>query len=96
MTAYLLTVYLLNLVAPAGAVAVLMVLLGELFRGFSASKAPVARSFTARIAIILIVNVGVLVAGLVIFGHDGKMLTYGALVLAAAVCQSMMSPARKR
>jgi len=29
----------------------------------------------------------VLVAGLVLFGNDGKMATYAALVLAAATCQ---------
>jgi len=30
----------------------------------------------------------VLVAGLVVFGHDGKMATYGAMVLACALALS--------
>ena len=96
MTAYLLTNHLLNLVAPAAALAALMVLFGWLARCFSASKVPMARSFIGQIAIIFIVNVGVLVTGLVVLGHDGKMLTYAAMVLAAAVCQLLMLRAGQR
>jgi hypothetical protein len=33
------------------------------------------------------VGTGVLVAGLVLFGRDGKMLSYAALVLTCASCQ---------
>jgi hypothetical protein len=35
----------------------------------------------------------VLVAGLVLFGRDGKMLSYAALVLASASCQGPCSAA---
>jgi hypothetical protein len=40
-----------------------------------------------QVDIIFIVNVLVLAAGLVLFGNDGKMATYAAMVLASAVCQ---------
>jgi hypothetical protein len=47
----------------------------------------VAASWWAQAAIVFAVNVLVLVAGLVFFGHDGKMLTYAAMVAGAALCQ---------
>ena len=50
--------------------------------------------FRSRAAIIFIVNMFVLIAGLVLFGNDGKMATYAALVLAAATCQWVMSRIR--
>ncbi len=87
MTAYLLTDHLLNLVAPAAVVALLLLLLASFFGRFSGAKRPVAQSIWARLAIIFIVNLVVLVAGLVLFGNDGKMATYVALVLVAATCQ---------
>ncbi len=87
MTAYLLTDHLLNLVAPAAVVALLLLLLASFLGRFSGTKRPVAQSIWVRVAIIFIVNVVVLVAGLVLFGNDGKMATYAALVLAAATCQ---------
>ena len=40
-----------------------------------------------RLGILFGVGVAVLVAGLVVLGRDGKMLTYAALVLACATCQ---------
>ena len=94
MTAYLLTDHLLNLVAPAAVVALLLVLLASFFGRFSGTKRPAAQSIWARAAIIFIVNMFVLIAGLVLFGNDGKMATYAALVLAAAVCQWVMSRIR--
>ena len=94
MTAYLLTDHLLNLVAPAAVVALLLVLLASFFSRFSGAKRPAAQSIWARAAIIFIVNMLVLIAGLVLFGNDGKMATYAALVLAAAVCQWVMSRIR--
>ena len=87
MTAYLLTDHLLNLLAPAAVVALLLLLLASLFDRFSGAKRTVAKSIWARLATIFIVNLVVLVAGLVLFGNDGKMATYAALVLAAATCQ---------
>jgi len=34
-----------------------------------------------------VVGCAVLVAGLIVLGRDGKMLTYAALVLGCATCQ---------
>ncbi len=87
MTAYLLTNHLLNFLAPAAVLALLLVLLTRVFARFFKSKRPLAQTLWAQAAIIFIANTGVLVAGLVIFGRDGKMLTYAAMVLVAALCQ---------
>ena len=87
MTAYLLTNHLLNFMAPAALLALLLVLLSRLFSGFFRSKRPMVHSWWSQAAIIFVANMGVLTAGLLVFGHDGKMLTYAALVLGAALCQ---------
>ncbi len=85
MTAYLLTDHLLNFVAPAAVMALLFVLSGRLFKRLLWSKVPLAQSFIKQFATVFIVNVVVLVAGLVFFGHDGKMVTYAAMVVASAM-----------
>ena len=90
MTAYLLLDHILNFLAPAAALALLLVLLSQIFSRFLASKKPLTQSIYAQAAIIFIVNVLVLAAGLVLFGNDGKMATYSALVLASAVCQRVL------
>ena len=87
MTAYLLADHLLNFLAPALVVALLLVLLGRLLARFWLPKRPSAQSIYGQAAIIFIVNTLVLVAGLVLFGNDGKMATYAAMVLTSAVCQ---------
>ena len=87
MTAYLLLDHILNFIAPAAVVAMLLVLLARVFRRFLVSKKPYTQSVGAQSAIIFIVNVVVLALGLVIFGNDGKMATYAALVVASALCQ---------
>ena len=87
MTAYLLLDHILNFLAPAAALALLVVLSSRIFSQFLASKNPLSQSISAQAAIIFIANVLVLAAGLVLFGNDGKMATYAALVLASAVCQ---------
>lgn len=87
MTAYLLTDHILNFIAPAAVVALFLVLLSRIFKRFLVSKRPVDQSIWAQAAIIFMVNVLVLAAGLVFFGNDGKMATYAAMVLAAAACQ---------
>ena len=84
MTAYLLFNHLLNLMAPAAAVALLLLACSRFFGVFFISKRALASSFVARCAIVFIVNLTVLGAGLVLFGHDGKMVTYAAMVLAAS------------
>lgn len=90
MTAYLLTNHLLNFMAPALFVALGLVLLVWLTRQFFKKKKPPRQSLWAQVAIIFIVNLLVLVAGLLFFGNDAKMLTYTALVLCAALCQGVM------
>lgn len=75
--------HLLNFVAPAAAMALVLVLLGRLVGSRSAS----AMAGWLRWAILFVVGVAVLLAGLVLWGRDGKMLTYAALVVACATCQ---------
>lgn len=87
MTAYLLLNHLLNFIAPALLLALLLVALSRIFFGFFGSKRALVRAPWLQLAINLIVGVGVLAAGLVLFGHDGKMLTYLALVVATALSQ---------
>ena len=87
MTAYLLTDHILNFLAPAACAALLLVLLSRVFSRFLAPKLPLAQSIYAQAAIIFIVNVFILTAGLVIFKNDGKMATYAAMVLGGALGQ---------
>ena len=90
MTAYLLTNHLLNFIAPAAFVALALVLVARVFSRLFRSKRSPAPGLWAQVAIIFIVNLLVLIAGLVVFSHDAKMLSYAALVLAASVCQWVM------
>ena len=87
MTAYLLTNHLLNFIAPAAFVALLLVLLSRLSFGLFKTKQPLASAWWAQEAIIFIVGMLILTTGLLVFGRDGKMMTYAALVLGAALCQ---------
>lgn len=87
MTAYLLADHLLNFMAPAAFVALGLVLLSRLFSGFFRSKRPSVPGLWAQFAIIFIVNLLLLSAGLVIFGNDGKVASYAALVLGSGLCQ---------
>lgn len=90
MSAYLLINHLLNFMAPAVLLALLLVVMARLFFGFFESKKPFVKTWWAQAAIIFVVNVIILTAGLLFFGHDGKMLTYAALVLGAAFCQWLL------
>ena len=87
MTAYLLTDHLFNFLAPAAFLALGLVLLARIFGRFFKSKRPMAYGLYTHIAIIFIVNMIVLIAGMVFFGHDAKMMTYAALIVGAAGCQ---------
>lgn len=95
MTFYLLANHLLNLVLPAAAVALILVLashaLGPLFK----PKRPPTHGWIAQAAIVFVANVVILVAGLVLLGRDGKMLTYAAMVAGAALCQWILLGAWK-
>lgn len=83
MSAYLLINHLLNFMAPAALLALLLVVLSHLFFGFFRSKRQDIKSWWVQAAINFVV--GVLV--LVLLGRDGKMLTYVGLVLATATSQ---------
>ncbi|GAB2538751.1 MULTISPECIES: hypothetical protein [unclassified Simplicispira] len=75
--------HLLNFVAPAAVLAVLLAPGSRWLMGKSAA----ALSWWAQAAIVFAVGCGVLAAGLWWLGRDGKLLTYAALVLACATCQ---------
>ncbi|HYW56368.1 MAG TPA: hypothetical protein VE934_05385 [Polaromonas sp.] len=87
MTALNLTNQLLNFLAPAAFVALVMVLLGRFFARFFKTKRQFALSIRQQFAIVFVVSAVLLLAGLVIFGRDGKMASYTLLVLGAATCQ---------
>jgi len=95
MTFYLLTNHLLNFVAPAAFLALLMVGLSSL-PGLSKSKtggkaARLSRpSWRWQLTLVFAANLLVTAGGLVFFGHDGKLLTYAAMALAAALVQWLL------
>ncbi len=73
--------HLLNFFAPALGVGVLTALMAKLLWRSSLKSASLKRlGFWAVAGSAL-----ALLAGLVVFGRDGKMLTYGAMVLACAL-----------
>lgn len=75
--------HLLNFIAPALAVGVLLALVGPYF----GIKSPQAPGFTAQAAINFIVGAVALVIGLWFFGRDGKMASYAFMLLATATSQ---------
>ena len=87
MTAFLLADHLLNLVAPAALIALLLVTFSRLFFRFIKQKQAFANGWWVQAAINFVVGAGVLTAGLGLLGRDGRMLTYVVLVLAMALSQ---------
>ncbi len=83
--------HLLNFLAPAAAMAVLMALGSRLLRWKSAAS----HAAWVQAAIQFAVGSAVLLAGLVVLGRDGKMATYTALVLACATCQWVLGKSWK-
>ncbi len=75
--------HLLNFVAPAGVVGVLLALIAPLVY----RKVALAHRLSTQIAINFIVGLAALAGGMVFFGHDGKMATYAAMVVACAASQ---------
>nr|WP_315496561.1 hypothetical protein [uncultured Rhodoferax sp.] len=75
--------HLLNFVAPALALGAVLAYLAPVF----IKNKALARTRTAQAAINCVVGALALLAGLVFFGRDGKMLSYAALVLATASSQ---------
>jgi hypothetical protein len=76
----------LNFAAPALWLALLMPLVAKFFT----RKKPVAHTFPAQFALHFVVCLVGLMAGLVFFGNDGKMLTYLLLLLLCATSQWLM------
>ena len=72
--------HLLNFAAPAAGLAFVVALVGQLWR----PATPWLAGLVRRWAVNALVGALVLLAGLWGLGRDGKMLTYGALVLAVA------------
>lgn len=70
--------HVLNFLAPAAATAALLVAWAAVLDKKSRNPIAIRSSF----AIFFAVGTAVLAAGLVLLGHDGRMLTYAALVLA--------------
>ncbi|WP_431095219.1 hypothetical protein [Polaromonas aquatica] len=95
MTFYLLANHLLNLVLPAVAIALILVLASHVLGPVFKPKSPPAHGFIAQAAIVFVASVVISVAGLVLFGRDGKMLTYAAMVAGAALCQWVLLGAWK-
>lgn len=80
-------IHLLNFAAPALGVGVLTALAARIFM----RKRPPAQNLYAQAAINFAICLLVLVGGLWFFGHDGKMATYAALVLACGSSQWWLS-----
>ncbi len=78
--------HLAGFAAPALALALGMATIGRIF----GSKSAAWLGWIAQAAINFAVGGAVLVAGLVWTGHDGRMVTYAALVLASALCQAWL------
>jgi hypothetical protein len=75
--------HLLNFIAPAWVVGFLLAAAAPLLM----KKSRPHHSWLMQGAINSGANVLVLLAGLVLFGHDGKMATYAAMVLVCASSQ---------
>ena len=67
-----------------------LVLGGRLFKFDS------PRTLLLQVMLQLLVGSAVLSAGLLLWGRDGKMLTYAALVVATASCQWVLGRGWKR
>jgi FtsH-binding integral membrane protein len=80
------TNHLLNFLAPAMAVALLVTLFARFFK----SNRPLTQRLIAQAAINFVACSAVLAAGLWFFGRDGKMATYVAMVLVSASVQWVM------
>jgi ABC-type enterochelin transport system permease subunit len=75
--------HLLNFLAPALVVGLLVAALAPVL----VKKARPHHSWLIQTAINSVACLLTLLAGLVLFGHDGKMATYAAMVLACASSQ---------
>ncbi|MFM2210042.1 MAG: hypothetical protein RIQ96_1685 [Pseudomonadota bacterium] len=85
MDAWDLIVHLANFLAPAVGVGVLVASVGALRRSRTGGKA--GWSWPVQCAVNGLLGSAALAGGLWLFGRDGKMLSYAALVLAVALAQ---------
>ncbi len=77
--------HLINFLAPALAVAILLAISAPMLGG----KRPSAPGFIAQTAINFVAGAVVLGLGLWFFGRDGKMASYAAMLLACTVSQGL-------
>jgi hypothetical protein len=75
--------HVLNFVAPAFVVGILLAFCAPMFM----KNKPLAQVRSAQVAINTIAGVSALMAGLLFFGRDGKMASYAAMVVASATSQ---------
>jgi Co/Zn/Cd efflux system component len=75
--------HLVNFALPAIALGVMV----PLFTRLIWRKTPMKRPLKSQMLITSAAGLVVLIAGLVVFSTDGKMATYGGLVIVAALCQ---------
>lgn len=75
--------HVLNFVAPAFAMALLLPTVARFWQ----KKRGFRHNWRTQFAIVFVASAATLLAGLVIFGRDGKMASYCALVLVAATVQ---------
>lgn len=87
MTAYLLINHLLNFIAPAAFTALMLGVLSRFFAGFLEARGAQPPHWALQVAVNFAMGVGILLAGTVLLGRDGKMLTYTLLVFVTATCQ---------
>ena len=73
--------HLLNFFAPAAGMGLIAATLAKLLW----RRALAGASWKRLIGGVTVACAAALVAGLVVFGHDGKMATYGAMVLVCAL-----------
>ena len=91
MDALDLALHLLNAAAPAWGLALALVLWARVLPRRWLPRPAV--SLPAQVLIQGALGTAVLLAGLVLFEHDGKMATYGALVVVTATVQWLLSRA---
>ena len=79
--------HLLNFVAPALGLGLLVTLAAQFFM----KKRPPALTLPTQLAINIRANVVVLALGLWLTGRDGKMVSYAAMAVACATSQWLMA-----
>lgn len=87
MTAYLFINHFINFIAPAAFMALMLGALSRFFAGFLEAKEAQPPHWVMQMAVNFALGVGILLAGTMLLGRDGKMLTYTLLVFVSATTQ---------